>query len=497
MEGIPTSPASSVHVGTPIESSTRGLVRSGRPRRRRLLLIAYYFPPANGIGGVRAFNIAKWLSREDWEVTVVTPAVEAWRNTENTETVERDLAREGIRCIRANHHWRILSPAHLACPDSWAWSLFGGVSRRVARLGGLEVEIGWMHEAERACAGLEPRDVDVILATGKPFGSFELARRLGERLRRPFVLDYRDLWTTNPHAISEPRASTIRIEDRLLEECAEAIAVSPGVAADLEARCPPGKRVHVVTNGYDPEELAQVQPFDFGHFAIVYAGLFYPPKRVISPVMAALRLLRDRRPGRQGDWAFHYYGGNSNHVRLAATQYGLSDRLVLHGLLPRARVLEAVKGAGLSVVVASVKESSSNRDRGIVTGKVFDAIGLGSPMLIVAPQGSDLEEIVRTAGRGARFSGGQADPMSSYLERVIEGKAPPAHRPEAYAWPNLVRELDSILDSARASGKPLLSVSQSEPEENSGTRPTSPQRRAEFLGMHPRRVSSRREPTDV
>jgi glycosyltransferase involved in cell wall biosynthesis len=323
----------------------------------------------------------------------------------------------------------------------------------VARLAGLEVEIGWMQEAERACVGLEPKDVDVILATGRPFGAFELARRLSERLGRSFVLDYRDLWTTNPHAIAEPRQTELDLEKELLKRCAAAIAVSPGVAADLEERCPPGKRVHVVTNGYDPEELADVQPFRFGHFAIVYAGLLYPPKRVISPVMAALRLLRDRNPGRQEQWAFHYYGWNSDHVRLAANQYGVADRVVLHGLLPRTRVLEAVKGAGISVVVASVLPSVSNRDRGIVTGKVFDAIGLGSPIVVIAPKGSDLEGIVQTAGRGDCFTGSEAERLATFLERASKGYVPDVGRPDAFAWPNLVRELDEILRTAIETGK--------------------------------------------
>jgi glycosyltransferase involved in cell wall biosynthesis len=422
-------------------------------RRNKLLLIAYYFPPANAIGGVRAYNMAKWLSRLGWEVTVVTPVVEAWRNTGDSVAVEREIAREGIRCIRADHRWRILSPGHLTCPDSWPWALVGGASRRVARLAGLEVEIGWMREAERACAGLEPRDVDVILATGRPFGSFELARRLAERLHCSFVLDYRDLWTTNPHAISEPRQTELELEKDLLSRCAAATAVSPGVAADLEERCPPGKGVHVVTNGYDPEELVHVQPFQFGHFAIVYAGLLYPPKRVISPVMAALRLMRDRNPGAQEKWAFHHYGWNSVHVRLAANQHGVADRVFLHGLLPRARVLEAVKGAGVSVVVASVLESTSNRDRGIVTGKVFDAIGLGSPIVVIAPKGSDLEGIVRTAGRGDCFTGSEVERLAAFLESAIAGHVPAPGRPDAFAWPNLVRELDVILRKAMETGE--------------------------------------------
>ncbi len=420
---------------------------------RRLLFLAYYFPPVNAIGAVRAYNMAKWLGRVGWEVTVVTPSATVWRNAEEVAEMELRLGREGIRCIRTEHHWRILSPGHLACPDSWAWSVAGGVSRRVARLSGLEMEVGWVQEAERACAGLEAGDVDLILATGAPFGSFELARRLAQRLDRPFVMDYRDLWTANPHASGDAAKSAVFLEDDLLKQCAEAVAVSPGVAENLDARCPSGKRVHVITNGYDAEEVAEVEATRFPHFAIVYAGVFYPPKRVITPVMAALRQMNDLRRKGQRDWGFHYYGWHSDHVRAAANDQGLSDRVFVHGLRSRREVLSAVKGAGISVIIASVEEAASRRDRGIVTGKVFDAIGLGTPMLVVAPRGSDLEVIVRTAGRGKRFAGTEIAQMGLFLANAMEGRVPPSGQPEVYAWPNLVNELDVVLRTALGAGQ--------------------------------------------
>jgi glycosyltransferase involved in cell wall biosynthesis len=415
-------------------------------RRPRLLFLAYYFPPLNAIGAVRTYNIAKWLTRRGWEVTVVTPAASVWRNAENTEETDWGLAREGVRLMRTDHRWRMLSPDNLECPDSWPWFLAGGAARRLARLSGLEMEIGWMAEAERACAGLEPSDVDLILASGTPFESFAVANRLAERLGRPFVMDYRDLWTANPHAGAPAGKGTHRHEAQLLARSAALTAVSPGVAESLRLRCTSGKPVHVITNGYDPEELADIQPFDFGHFAIVYAGSFYPPKRVITPIVTALRRLKDLHP--KDDWAFHYYGWHSDHVRSSADQCGVRDRVFLHGFMSRREVLAAVKGAGVAVVIASVKEDADRGDRGIVTGKVFDAIGLGTPMLVVAPAGSDLENIVRTAGRGERFSGAEIDRMAAFLAKAIEGQVPRSGRREVYAWPNLVTKLDAVLRTA-------------------------------------------------
>ena len=422
-------------------------------RQPRLLLLGYYFPPSNAIGAVRAFNIAKWLSRRGWEVDVVTPSPEVWRTSDGSQETALQFSREGIRCIWTEHRWRILSPGHLASRESLEWGMVGGFARRAARVAGLEREVGWMREAERACSVLAKDDVDVILATGTPFGSFEVAGRLAERLGRPFVMDYRDLWTANPHSRKRPRESTLEKERRLLARCAAAVAVSPGVAEVLRSHSPEKDRVHVVTNGYDPEELTGVVPQPFDHFAIVYAGVFYPPKRVITPVMAALRRLKTLLPAGSRPWAFHYYGEDADHVRLEAARHGVEAIVVLHGLRPRREVLSAVKGAGVSVVVASVNEVAERRERGIVTGKVFDAIGLGTPMLVVAPRGSDLESIVRNAGRGQCFTGNQPDEMAAFLAALIEGRVPPAAHPEIYAWPNMVAELEAILLEACASDR--------------------------------------------
>ncbi len=418
-------------------------------RKPKLLLLAYYFPPANAIGGVRAYNMAKWLTRAGWDVTVVTPEAGVWRNAEGAAELEETLSREGVRCIRTAHDWRLLSPGHLAGPSSSQWRLAGGVLRRVARALGLEMEIGWMREAERACAGLESHDVDLILATGAPFGSFQLARRLAKRLHRPYVLDYRDLWTSNPHASGDSRQGHRLVETKLLRGAAATIAVSPGVAQVLETRSGLGPgNVKVITNGFDPEESWGVEPLQLDHFAIVYAGVFYPPKRVITPVMRALQRLKklDTPDGRR--WAFHYYGWHGDHVREEASRADLSDRVVIHGLRSRREVLSAVKGAQVSIVIASVLEAAGRRDLGIVTGKVFDAIGLGTPMLVVAPRGSNLEGIINTAGLGACFTGAQIEEMVAFLSNAIRGETRPKGRPEIYSWSTMVVALDGILRRA-------------------------------------------------
>jgi hypothetical protein len=219
---------------------------------------------------------------------VVTPDTSLWRNVENVEKVLLDLEREGINRILTPHRWRCLVPGHLKFWDRNAGWIVGGICRIIARRLGVDRHIGWIKEAERACSSLRPRDVDAILVSGSPFVAFRLAKRLSERLGRPYVLDYRDPWTGNPHTEPELQQSIRREEARLLNDCAAATVVSPSWGEALDRCYGVGEKVHVIANGYDSSDMAAVEPYDFGHCAIVYTGNFYPPKRVISPFLMNL-----------------------------------------------------------------------------------------------------------------------------------------------------------------------------------------------------------------
>ena len=246
--------------------------------RPKLLFLACYFPQVPAIGAVRTGYMARYLARLGWDVTVVTPDPSVWRKVEDCGKVSKELEREGIKRILTGHRWRCLEPYALKCWDQGVGRLVGGACRMIARRLDIEPHVGWSKEAERACSNLNPKDVDVILASGKPFVAFRVARSLSDRLGRPYVLDYRDPLTRNRFVDRSPQPATVREEASLLQDCAAVTIVSPSWAEDLDQRYGVGEKVHVLTNGYDPDEMAAVKPYDFGHCAFVLTGSFSHPK---------------------------------------------------------------------------------------------------------------------------------------------------------------------------------------------------------------------------
>jgi glycosyltransferase involved in cell wall biosynthesis len=431
---------------------SKGLSRereTRQARRPKLLFLACYFPPVQAIASVRTRNIAKYLARLGWEVTVVTPDPSVWRNVEDSEKVSKELEREGIKRILTGHRWRCLQPQHLKCWDEGMGWVMGGVCRTIARYLRIDTGIGWMREAERAVASLTSTEVDVILASGPPFSSFTLAKRLSHRLGCPYVLDYRDPWTSVHsgarayHGERRIPAYIMKLEADLVQSSSAITIVSKSL---LNGRF--NSKTHVITNGFDPEEMASVQRHDFGHHAIVYTGSFHPTWTAITPVMKALRRLLDERFRSTADWRFHYYGPQGDYVQQEAMRVGVMEKVVVHGRVSRREALAAMKGASVAVVITSVLDETGVADRYVVTGKLFDSLGLGVPTLLIGPPASDAEVIAKTSGLAHSVIASNVDGMCSFLKAALSGAEPEPLKPDTYAWPNISIELDKVLRHA-------------------------------------------------
>jgi glycosyltransferase involved in cell wall biosynthesis len=215
-----------------------------------------------------------------------------------------------------------------------------------------------------------------------------------------------------------------------------------------------GHKLHVITNGYDPEDLAAVKPHDFGHFAMVYAGSFFPPKRVITPVMAALQRLKATDAHKV---FFHYYGKDSKHVANEARKHGVMSRVILHGQVPREEVFSALKGCNLAVVITSVSGGERSEDKGMIPAKIYESLGLRNRVLLIAPKKSDVRKLLDETGCGHSFAADEIDDIASYITGLVGKNRDIQVSPEFYSWPTTVERLDrtlrTILGKTRSHGR--------------------------------------------
>ncbi len=420
---------------------------------RRLLLLAYYFPPSPAIASVRAWNMALNLRRLGWEVTVISPDPAVWRHGEQAREIEGELQREGITRLASPHQWRWLSPQHLKCHDGRIAWLLGGICRKVAAFIGYEPEGGWCRGVISAAAQLAPGDIDLILATGRPFSAFKLARDLAHRLHCRYIVDYRDLWTGNPHVKRPFSRATIALEQQILADCAAVTAIAPSMAKALQINFSlDAQKIFTIYNGYNTEETQSVVPRVFDHFSIVYTGRFYPPKRVITPILRALQHLEHDMA--VTECYFHYYGPHDQHVQEEAARLGVLQRVVLHGNVTREEALAAIAGADVAVVITSVLNEASLADKGIITGKLLEPLGLGTPVLLIAPPGSDAEMLIAYSALSSRCAGTDTAGIAAYLAARLHHRGEVSAAPAELSWTSLAHTLHATLAGVLATPPP-------------------------------------------
>jgi glycosyltransferase involved in cell wall biosynthesis len=140
----------------------------------------------------------------------------------------------------------------------------------------------------------------------------------------------------------------------------------------------------------------------------------------------------------------HFFGDGGRTVVERASELGLESKVADHGRVPRQRALEALAGAHLVVVVESVLDNGDAAARGVVPGKVFEALGLGKRVLVIAPNGANVQEIVGQSGR--RYSGRQTRDIADYLIESTASERPCVVTPPTrYSWERLAVAYDSIL----------------------------------------------------
>ncbi len=413
----------------------------------KLLLIAGYFPPVRiSTGSIRPWNISRCFIDLGWDVAVVTPKISVWdpKNLDDVENKQKILKESGIRMIYTGHQLKCLAPWRYRIPQSGPYYYAGGVLRVITRKLGVQNWAGWVPSALYSCRKLKPDDVDIIFATGAPFWGFEIAYQLSRRLNKPYVMDYRDLWTNDPWNPSSANWVTNQ-ERRLINRSSAVTSVSQLSGMALSQKYHLVDKVYTITNGYDNDDLEKVECKEFDHFAIIVAGSLMPPLRTLSPLLKVLKSLANL-PSPAKEWRFHYLGPNSDLAQEEVAKFGLENKSSIHGNLPRKDALSFIKGASLNVVLSVNKEEPTLEEQGVIPGKIYELIGLGAKILPIVAKGSGVEIIMRDVGIQS-FAPNQTNEILEYILECMQGRSEIIRNADKYSWTSLSLELDRLLRS--------------------------------------------------
>ena len=234
--------------------------------RPRLLFIAFFFPPTRASGVYRARAIANHFTSAGWDVTVITPPREFFRDyLDSYDATLEPTVDPRVRIERVpfyGWHWE---------PDLRRYGMLRGNFPAVAtkwrrwseELLFPELYSPWIPKVVARAVTVHRRSpFDVVLATCNPYSSFAAARVIAKLCHVPYAIDFRDSWTMNQYTEEQPSGPARRRKRHERQAVAGASVVSFVNAAqrDWHAAQYPESADHmiVVENGWEPELLGDV-----------------------------------------------------------------------------------------------------------------------------------------------------------------------------------------------------------------------------------------------
>src|SRR5690606_36940973 len=172
---------------------------------KKLLILAYDFPPYVSVGGLRPHSWFKYFKEFDVEPIVVTRQFSAEFGDARDYVAPSESATTVIE--QTEHGTIIRSPYKPNFANRLFLKYGDSKFRLVRKMYTAFFEIAqflWVCGPKKelykaADAYLAKNKVDAIIATGDPFVLFSYANRLGKRYTIPWIADYRDPWSKSKY----------------------------------------------------------------------------------------------------------------------------------------------------------------------------------------------------------------------------------------------------------------------------------------------------------
>ena len=354
---------------------------------RRLLMVAYHFPPLRGSSGIqRTLRFVQHLPRFGWEPLVLTAHPRVYEDTSDDQlreipegtVVERAFALNTARHLSLFGRY----PGALALPDRWATWRFDAVATGMSMIKRFRPDAIWS---------------TYPIATAHVIGSI-LAKKSG----LPWIADFRDPMAQDGYP-SDPRAwkAYQAIEHDALRNARISVFTTPGCAALYRERYPdvPGDRSVVIENGYDEETFAraEAEPAATGardaRFVLLHSGIVYPDERDPRPLFEALGRLRKAGTLTAANFCLRLRASGYDEMLAAlAREHDVADLVSLEAAIPyHAALREMLDVDGLLILQAA----NCNQQ---IPAKLYEYVRAKRPVLALTDPIGDTAATLRAAG---------------------------------------------------------------------------------------------------
>ena len=381
------------------------------PGARKVLIVAFHYPPVAGSSGIqRTLKFSAYLRDYGWEPIVLTVNPRAYERVTDGQMAEipPGLQVERVFALDTARHLsiggRYLRP--MAIPDRWVSWWPAGVWR------GLQI--------------IRQQRPAVIMSTFPIATAHMIALTLRRRSGLPWVADFRDNMT-DPGFPRDPLTWRFnrRLEAACVRHCSKAVFTTRGALEMYAERYPeiPASRWSIVENGYDEDNFVDAEsrferrPLGHaGQLTLIHSGALYPEERDPRPFFAALASLkRGGEISAAGLQVLLRATGSDDFYRPMLQQHGIDD---IVRLTPSVGYRDALREMLCADGLLLFQAAMCNHQ---IPAKLYEYFRAGKPILALTDAAGNTADAMRHAGADHIVDIGDENSIVAGLRTFISG----------------------------------------------------------------------------
>lgn len=388
---------------------------------KKVLIIAYYWPPAGGPGVQRWLKFVKYLPDFDMEPIVYVPENATY------PIIDQDLVNQINKKVTVLKQ-PIKEPYKLASIFSKksTTTISSGIIKAAKKQSFIEkillyvrgnffipdARIGWVNPSVDYLSNyIKTNAVDVIITTGPPHSMHLIGLELQKRFDVKWIADFRDPWTSIGYhkelKLTDKSAQKHKDLEKEVLTKADTILTTSFTTKQEFAEITQ-QPIHVITNGYDIETIEK--PALSTKFTISHIGSLLTKRNPRILWKALKEILKENKQFRN-DFQLQLVGKVSSEIIDTIKEFKLDMYLNVIGYVSHTEALKYQRSSQVLLLI----EIDSYETIGIIPGKLFEYMAAERPILAIGPVKSDVEQIIKDTNAGKYFNYDHLEEVKQYI----------------------------------------------------------------------------------
>ncbi len=396
----------------------------------KVLIITYYWPPSGGAGVQRMLKFVKYFKEFGIEAIVITVDENKASYQIKDISLINDIPAD-INVIKTNtfepfEFYKLIGNKKEIPHSGFVNESNPGIIQKAMRFirGNFfipDARKGWNKFAYKAAEKIiSTYKIDCIITSSPPHSTQLVGLKLKEKFGIPWIADLRDPWTDIYYynqMLHTPiaRKKDAAFERKVLEMTDAVLVVSKDIKRIFSSKSKSinENKIVVIPNGYDEEDFSKDILHDPSSFIITYTGSIADNYTIDSFLNAYCKLIENHS---DADIQLKFTGKISGNLFRKIENLKIQDKVSFENYVPHKESVEKLQKSTILLMIIPEME----KNEGILTGKLFEYLGSGKPIVCIGPPHGDAAAIINECNAGKTFDYYDENGMTAYLENLFE-----------------------------------------------------------------------------